>query len=623
MKQEDRESSTRCATAVLSASREGKAPSAKAPGLGPQQAERPQLGAGGRFKITVCSTGDGDCDPDRDFHALLMSTVARLANSRSELLVSELDAAFRGLCGFLEIERAALWCRLEAEAESLVLRYSYGCRDSSQVEDHPCGCQRSDDGLNLQLGADLNAAFPWTSAQAQSGRTIVLSNVDEFPIEAQMDKQGLMLMDVRSGVVIPMEQNGRVIGAAIFGATREERTWPQSVIERFRLVTLVLSNGIARQLQEEDLKLARGRQKSAEEALARCSSEIKQLKDRLEAETEYLKTEIKTSQSHGEIIGRSSAIKRVLHQVEQVAPVDSSVLITGETGTGKELIARAIHRLSKRRDRMMVLVNCAALPATLVESELFGRERGAYTGALTSEVGRFEVADGSTIFLDEIGELSLEVQAKLLRVLQEGEFQRLGSPKVRRVNVRVIAATNRDLARQVREGRFREDLYYRLQVFPIDVPPLRERMEDLPSLVMAFVDEFSARMSKQIKRVPRHLLERLEHHSWPGNIRELRNVIERGVILSAGETLVLPDLTDWTESTTPATSLEEVERMHIIKTLGATGWRVKGPFGAARRLDLNPSTLYSRMAKLGIHREGPNFVALSENRSKPAEGVNA
>lgn len=254
------------------------------------------------------------------------------------------------------------------------------------------------------------------------------------------------------------------------------------------------------------------------------------------------------------------------------------------------------------------MVNCAALPSTLVESELFGRERGAYTGALTSEVGRFEVADGSTIFLDEIGELSLEVQAKLLRVLQEGEFQRLGNPKTRKVNVRVITATNKDLAKEVRAGKFREDLFYRLQVFPVNVPPLRERMEDLPLLVSAFVDEFASRMSKQISRVPRKVVEILQQHSWPGNIRELRNVIERGVILSSGDALDVSNLIDASQNTNaPATSLADAEREHILKTLGEANWRVKGPYGAAKRLQMNPSTLYSRMAKLGINRPGARF----------------
>ncbi len=343
--------------------------------------------------------------------------------------------------------------------------------------------------------------------------------------------------------------------------------------------------------------------KLAEEALTRSYGEIKQLKDRLQAESEYLRAEIKLSHAHGEIIGRSQGLKQVLQQVEQVAPADCAVLISGETGTGKELIAQEIHRLSARKERVMVLVNCAALPSALVESELFGRERGAYTGALTSQVGRFEVADGSTIFLDEVVELSMEVQAKLLRVLQEGEFQRLGSPKTHKVNVRVIAATNRDLAGEVRKGRFREDLYYRLKVFPIEIPPLRERVEDIPLLVFAFMEEFSTRMGKKITKVPRKAMEALQRHSWPGNIRELRNVIEHSVILSSGDMLKVSFLGDSPTRETQVMTLAEAEREHILKTLESTGWRIKGPHGAARRLDLHSSTLYSRMQKLGIpHR---------------------
>jgi PAS domain S-box-containing protein len=253
--------------------------------------------------------------------------------------------------------------------------------------------------------------------------------------------------------------------------------------------------------------------RQAEEALRQSHAEIERLKNRLLAESDYLKSEIKLSQAHGDILGQSAAIKGVLQQVEQVAPTDSSVLIFGETGTGKELVAEAIHRLSSRKGNLMVKVNCAALPSALVESELFGRERGAFTGALTRQVGRFEVADGSTIFLDEIGELSPEVQAKLLRVLQEGQFERLGSPKTIKVNVRIIAATNRDLAGEIRQGRFRKDLYYRLSVFPIRVPPLRERAEDIPLLVWSFLEEFSSRMGKKLTQVPRQTMEALQRHS--------------------------------------------------------------------------------------------------------------
>ena len=340
--------------------------------------------------------------------------------------------------------------------------------------------------------------------------------------------------------------------------------------------------------------------KRAEEALSKSYAEIKQLKERLEAESAYLKAEIKVSHAHGQVIGRSQGIKQVLHQVEQVATAECAVLLTGETGTGKELIAQEIHRLSGRRDRFMVLVNCAALPSALVESELFGRERGAYTGALTMQVGRFEMANCSTIFLDEVGELSTEVQAKLLRVLQQGEFQRLGSPKMHKVDVRVLAATNRDLAAEVRKGRFREDLYYRLKVFPISIPPLRERIEDIPLLVFSFMEEFATRMGKKVTKVSRKAMDRLQQHSWPGNIRELRNVIEHSVIVSPGEVLSLSMLGDAPLREMELVTLAEAEREHILRALESTRWRIKGPHGAAHRLALQPSTLYSRMQKLGI-----------------------
>jgi formate hydrogenlyase transcriptional activator len=302
----------------------------------------------------------------------------------------------------------------------------------------------------------------------------------------------------------------------------------------------------------------------------------------------------------GIIVGESKAMKEVLRLVQQVAPTASSVLIEGQTGTGKELIAESIHQLSSRKHHAMVKVNCAALPSALVESELFGRERGAYTGALTRQAGRFEMANGSTIFLDEIGELSADVQAKLLRVLQEGRFERLGNPRPFKVDVRVIAATNRDLAAEVRKGRFRDDLYYRLNVFPIRVPSLRERPEDVPILVWAFIEEFCSRMGKKITKVSQNTMEILQRHPWPGNVRELRNIMEHSVIISRGEVLRIPPLANAVQTSADIMTLEDTEREHIIRTLEITHWRIKGARGAATLLGMKPSTLYSRMEKLGI-----------------------
>ena len=339
----------------------------------------------------------------------------------------------------------------------------------------------------------------------------------------------------------------------------------------------------------------------ADEALRSSFDEIQRLKGKLQLETEYLHSEILSCRQHEEIIGQSATLVKMLVQMEQVAPTDSTVLICGETGTGKELVALEIHKLSQRRNKIMVKVNCASLPASLVESELFGREKGAYTGALTRQEGRFELADGGTIFLDEIAEMSLELQAKLLRVLQEGEFERLGSTKTIRVNVRVIAATNRNLVEEVKKGKFREDLFYRLNVFQIVVPPLRERLEDIPLLVWAFVNEFGDKMGKKINKISKPDMMAFQRYSWPGNVRELRNVIEHAVIVSSGDKLQVRMPEDAGEKTAGILTLEEYEARHIREALRQTGWRIKGEDGAAMLLGINPSTLYSRMQKLGIN----------------------
>jgi formate hydrogenlyase transcriptional activator len=340
--------------------------------------------------------------------------------------------------------------------------------------------------------------------------------------------------------------------------------------------------------------------KKLEDTARHSLEEIKRLNELLQHETRYLRNEINLTLSHEEIVGKSDGIKAVLQKVEQVTSTGSTVLITGETGTGKELVARAIHKLSGRRERLLVKVDCASLPSTLIESELFGRERGAYTGALTRQIGRFQLADKGTIFLDEIGELGRDTQAKLLRVLQEGCFEVLGSPKTVNVDVRVIAATNRDLEKEVREGRFREDLYYRLKVFPIEVPPLRNRSEDIPMLVWSFVERFSREMRKEIKRIPKETMDALVGYHWPGNVRELKNLIEQAFIISTGDVLVVRLPEPRHAKAMPDKSLEEYERQHILGVLKQTHWQIKGRRGAAALLGLNPSSLYSKMKKLGI-----------------------
>ena len=340
-------------------------------------------------------------------------------------------------------------------------------------------------------------------------------------------------------------------------------------------------------------------------------AEVEQLKQRLQAENTYLQEEIQLTHNFQEIISQCQAMTDILHKVEQVAKTDATVLILGESGTGKELLARAVHFASTRVDRPLVKVNCAALPTNLIESELFGHEKGAFTGALAKKIGRFELADKGTIFLDEIGDLPLELQSKLLRILQEGEFERLGNPTTIKVNVRIIAATNRQLEKAVKAGEFREDLFYRLNVFPIESPPLRERREDISLLVNHFLQKFSAKTGKAIDSVSAEAMTKLQSYHWPGNVRELENVIERGVILANGSKLGIPEIPELqgappepAHSVPPelglSATLEDVEREHILRVLQETNNVVEGPKGAATILGLRPSTLRSRLQKLGI-----------------------
>jgi PAS domain S-box-containing protein len=358
--------------------------------------------------------------------------------------------------------------------------------------------------------------------------------------------------------------------------------------------------------------------KQSEDALRKAHDELHELKNQLEAENIYLQHELQQDERFGEIVGQSDAIKYVLFKVSQVAPTDSTVLISGETGTGKELVARAIHSASSRKDRPLIKVNCGALSPTLIESELFGHEKGSFTGAVGRKEGRFELANGGTIFLDEIGELPPELQVKLLRVIQEGEFDRIGGTRTIKVDVRIIAATNRNLKLEVEQGTFREDLWYRLNVYPITIPPLRQRKEDIPLLVEHFANMYAKKLGKVISSISPRVMQSLQAHLWPGNVRELANVIERAVIHTQGAVLQIIDRFEPVAEEPPtAQTLEEVEREYIIRTLDNTGWRIEGKYGAARILGLNPSTLRTRMLKLGIQRRRSSFTEHTEHTATP------
>ncbi len=395
--------------------------------------------------------------------------------------------------------------------------------------------------------------------------------------------QDLLDRGVKSFCSIPLLSRHHALGALNVGRRRDAGFDPDDV---------QLLGQVAQQIAI-----------AVENALA--FREIAALKDTLAKEKVYLEEEIQTAYNFEEIVGESRALKHVLKQVQTVAATDSTVLILGETGSGKELIARALHNLSDRRERTFVKLNCAAIPTGLLESELFGHEKGAFTGAIATKIGRFELADRGTIFLDEVGEIPLELQVKLLRVLQEQEFERLGSTRTMRVNVRVVAATNRDLSHMVDAQQFRSDLYYRLRVFPVTVPPLRERVEDIPVLVRHFVQKFAARMKKRIESVPTDAMRALQAYGWPGNVRELENFVERAVILSSGSELFVPAAELKRPALPPsgsAATLEEAERDHILKALRETNWVIGGSSGAAARLGMKRTTLQSKMQKLGIAR---------------------
>jgi chemotaxis protein methyltransferase CheR len=395
---------------------------------------------------------------------------------------------------------------------------------------------------------------------------------------------------------LPLNAGDEVVGGMTVTRTEEQRAWSEQDVSDVNVIAEILANFIMR------LKSRR--------ALDEAMASLQEATQRLEAENIYLREEIELTHGFDDFVGQSQSVMRCLQLVEQVAPTMAPVLIMGETGTGKELIARALHDLSDRKDRPLVKVNCAALPANLVESELFGYEKGAFTGADSAKLGRFDLADGSTLFLDEIGEIPIELQAKLLRVLQEGEFERLGGSKSVRVDVRLVAATNRNLYEAVDQGSFRSDLYYRINTFPIDLPPLRDRGDDIQLLAEHFVKLHSQRLGRNVSEISSEMMHQLRVYRWPGNVRELEGIVQRALISSQGEVVELaePLIEHFDDGDSPRiiastiADLKLVEREHILAVLEATNWKISGPSGAASQLGLPPSTLRSKMKKLSIAR---------------------
>jgi transcriptional regulator with GAF, ATPase, and Fis domain len=512
---------------------------------------------------------------DRDdrlrFETVVANQAARFVNIAADQIDATIEDAQRCFVEVLDLDRSTIHQFVD-ETGDLVATHSWA---RPEFRAYP-------------RALSARKQFPWALQKILDSEIVCFSSLDDLPAEAGGDIEAFRASGPKSNVTFPLIVSGKVVGALSFGAMVRERHWPEAVVNRLRLVAQIFAAALARKLGDEELRTA--------------LAEVKALQDRLQGENLYLRDLVKEQQSFGKIIGKSKAIQQTLAAVEQVARTNATVMLLGETGSGKELLASAIHELSPRRDRVMVRVNCAAIPTALIESELFGREKGAYTGALAKQIGRFELANGSTLFLDEVTELPFEAQAKLLRALQEREIERLGSPRPIKVDVRVIAASNRDIRKAVAEGRFRDDLFYRLNVFPISVPSLRERLDDIPLLANAFIEELSTSIGKPIDSISRASIKALQQYDWPGNIRELRNEIERAIILSDGPTLKVELSNQNAGLARVDRSIANIDSEHIRHVLDSTHWRVRGAGGAAEILGLKPTTLESRMAKLGLRR---------------------
>jgi transcriptional regulator with GAF, ATPase, and Fis domain len=498
--------------------------------------------------------------PFTPFANFVVDLTTRFTGLSTEAIEPAIRASLTDLVGLLGTDRATF---LEMQDTGLQTVYSEAVGPAPPFPE----------GLVLRL--------PWYAARLRAGQVLRLPRLPEdLPEGAAEEREYVRQTGFRSNLTVPILGAGRYHFAIASGRFDRPYHWSDEEIVHVRTAGQLITSALMR---------------------LRTERRLRELTDRLEAENEYLREESRGQAQIAGIVGRSLLLQHVLEQVRLVAPTDANVLLQGETGTGKELLANAIQAQSRRASRALVKVNCAAIPASLFESELFGHERGAFTGAAATRVGRFELADQGTLFLDEVGELPLDLQAKLLRVLQDGTFERLGSTVTRRADVRVIAATNRDLEQAVRQGRFRQDLYFRLSAFPIHVPPLRERREDIPLLVWAAVERRQTALGRRITRITRASMDVLRSYDWPGNVRELENLVERALILSPGTELLVADVLGRSRGPENET-LAAVDRAHILRVLEAAHWRINGEGNAAEVLGIHPNTLRFRMGKLGIRR---------------------
>ncbi len=525
---------------------------------------------------TDAPADDDATSRDAGFEELLGGLSARLAVLPPAEVDDEIGRALGLVAGWFRTDRCA-FMEFGADFATLAVRHLWT----------PAGVTRP---APLVMAHEV---APWAFGQFRQGRRVVLGSLpDDLPVEALKDRDYLSRAGVMATIGVPVIVGNSTTCVLSTTDIKRRRVWTPRDVDRLQLIANILGGAYHRLRTDEELR-------------ARIA-EIGSLKTRLEQENVYLREEIEAVHDFAEIVGHSAPLQAALAQVARVAPTGAAVLLQGETGTGKELLARAIHARSPRKHQPMIKVDCSAIPPTLIESELFGHEKGAFTGAVSTRVSRFEVAHGGTLFLDEIGELPLDLQPKLLRLLQDGEFERVGSNRTIKVDVRVIAATHRNLAAASREGTFRQDLYYRLSVFPIEVPPLRARRDDIPLLVWSIINRRQDQLQRKIARVRRQDMDALQAYDWPGNVRELQNVVERALILTTGDLLQL----DVAFAPVPADGLHRhdsqrldvVERDHILDVLERCGWRINGTGNAAEVLGLKPNTLRFRMKRLNILR---------------------